>query len=132
MVTCATGNRASAAIALYVGKSNDWSATKTLEWATSEGLKFIGTQPLRNWVGSYMSTTQLPAGQNGLFIRQLFEPVSSTYTYILADPTSREAVIIDPVLEKAERDATLARELGLTLTVALNTHVHAGECPRLG
>jgi glyoxylase-like metal-dependent hydrolase (beta-lactamase superfamily II)/rhodanese-related sulfurtransferase len=59
-----------------------------------------------------------------LFIfRQLFDPVSSTYTYLLAD--SGQAVLIDPVFEHAGRDAALLRELGLTLTATLETHVHA-------
>jgi len=55
--------------------------------------------------------------------RQLFDPVSSTYTYLLAD--SGQAVLIDPVFEHAGRDAALLRELGLTLTATLETHVHA-------
>lgn len=50
---------------------------------------------------------------------------SSTYTYILACPETGDAVIVDPVLEHAKRDATLINELGLHLRYALNTHVHA-------
>jgi glyoxylase-like metal-dependent hydrolase (beta-lactamase superfamily II) len=57
--------------------------------------------------------------------RQLFDPASSTYTYLLADDASREAVVIDPVLENVERDAALLREHGLTLRYVLDTHVHA-------
>jgi sulfur dioxygenase len=60
-----------------------------------------------------------------LLFRQLFEKESSTYTYLLADPASRAAIIIDPVLETAARDSQLVRELGLDLKYALNTHVHA-------
>lgn len=60
-----------------------------------------------------------------LIFRQLFDPVSSTYTYLLADAHSREAVLIDPVFEQARRDAALLRELGLTLLTTLETHVHA-------
>ena len=55
--------------------------------------------------------------------RQLFDPTSSTYTYLLAD--AGEAVLIDPVFEQARRDAALLRELGLRLVVTLDTHVHA-------
>ncbi len=55
--------------------------------------------------------------------RQLFDPVSSTYTYLLAD--QGQAVLIDPVFEHAGRDAALLRELGLALTATLETHVHA-------
>jgi len=49
---------------------------------------------------------------------QLFDPVSSTYTYLLADTETKEAVLIDPVLEHAERDAGLIKDLGLNLKLA--------------
>ncbi|VDK81465.1 unnamed protein product [Dibothriocephalus latus] len=62
----------------------------------------------------------------GPFIfRQLFDAKSFTYTYLIGDATSREALIIDPVLEKAERDIDLVKELDLRLLYAINTHVHA-------
>ncbi|CAF3867669.1 unnamed protein product [Rotaria sp. Silwood1] len=57
--------------------------------------------------------------------RQLYEAISSTYTYLLADPTTKEALIIDPVIETVERDAKLIQQLGLKLRYAVNTHVHA-------
>jgi glyoxylase-like metal-dependent hydrolase (beta-lactamase superfamily II)/rhodanese-related sulfurtransferase len=60
-----------------------------------------------------------------LVFRQLLDPVSSTYTYLLADPGTRQAVIIDPVFEQARRDAALVTELGLELLYSLDTHVHA-------
>jgi glyoxylase-like metal-dependent hydrolase (beta-lactamase superfamily II)/rhodanese-related sulfurtransferase len=55
--------------------------------------------------------------------RQLFDPQSSTYTYLLAD--SGQAILIDPVFEQVRRDAALIGELGLRLTATLETHVHA-------
>ena len=57
--------------------------------------------------------------------RQLFDPDSSTYTYLLSDDDTHEAVLIDPVLEQAGRDLALLREHGLTLRWTLETHVHA-------
>ncbi len=60
-----------------------------------------------------------------LLFRQLFDPVSSTYTYLLADPGTREALLIDPVFEQARRDLALLRELDLKLVATLDTHVHA-------
>ena len=63
--------------------------------------------------------------QKGLIFQQLFETESSTYTYLLADETSGEALLIDPVLETVERDLKLIAELGLTLKYTLETHVHA-------
>lgn len=46
---------------------------------------------------------------------QLFDTVSSTYTYLLGDVSTKEAVLIDPVLEHAVRDASLINELGFKL-----------------
>jgi sulfur dioxygenase len=60
-----------------------------------------------------------------LIFRQLGDPVSSTYTYLLADADTREAILIDPVFDQALRDAALIKELGLTLGWTLETHVHA-------
>jgi len=60
-----------------------------------------------------------------LIFRQLFDPQSSTYSYLLADSRSREAILIDPVFEQARRDAALIQELGLKLVATLDTHVHA-------
>lgn len=61
----------------------------------------------------------------GLVFRQLFDSTSSTYTYILGDAASRQAILIDPVLEQVERDLSLLDEMGLQLTLAINTHCHA-------
>jgi len=60
-----------------------------------------------------------------VIFRQLFDPPSATYTYLLADRASREALLIDPVFEQARRDAALVEELGLRLAWTLETHVHA-------
>ena len=60
-----------------------------------------------------------------LLFRQLFDPVSSTYTYLLADVATRQALLIDTVFEQFERDRALLHELGLTLSHTLDTHVHA-------
>ena len=60
-----------------------------------------------------------------LVFRQLFDPQSSTYTYLLGDRASGAAVLIDPVFEQVRRDAALLGELGLTLVATLETHVHA-------
>ena len=50
-----------------------------------------------------------------LIFRQLFDAQSSTYTYLLGDSTSSEAVLIDSVFEQARRDSALINELGLKL-----------------
>ncbi len=64
------------------------------------------------------------AGATMLF-RQLYDSVSSTYTYLLADPATGKAVLVDPVFERHARDAALVRELGLELVYTVDTHCHA-------
>ncbi len=58
-------------------------------------------------------------------VRQLFDPGSSTYSYLLWDPASREAVLIDPVQDQITRDIRLIRKLRLILRYTLETHIHA-------
>lgn len=60
-----------------------------------------------------------------MLFRQLFDTETSTYSYLLADEDTREAVLIDPVKEQVERDLRLVAELGLELCHTLETHVHA-------
>ncbi|XP_076111396.1 persulfide dioxygenase ETHE1, mitochondrial-like isoform X1 [Mytilus galloprovincialis] len=66
------------------------------------------------------------AGKDQNFVfRQLLDYKSFTYSYILGDPVTKEAIIIDPVIEMVERDARIIKDLGLELKYAVNTHVHA-------
>jgi glyoxylase-like metal-dependent hydrolase (beta-lactamase superfamily II)/rhodanese-related sulfurtransferase len=60
-----------------------------------------------------------------LVFRQLFDPQSSTYTYLLGDAATGEALLIDTVFEHVRRDTALLRELGLRCVATLDTHVHA-------
>lgn len=65
-----------------------------------------------------------------MFVRQLFDPETSTYTYLLADRD--EAALIDPVIEQVDRDLALVRELGLKLSLVIETHVHADHVTAAG
>src|SRR5499426_3077928 len=67
-----------------------------------------------------------------MIFRQLFDSVSSTYSYLLASRQGGEALIIDPVLEKVDRYLQLVRELDLKLVKAIDTHVHADHITGLG
>ena len=49
----------------------------------------------------------------------MVDNVTYTYTYLLADANTRDAVIIDPVYEKAERDVSIIKELNLNLKFAI-------------
>lgn len=63
---------------------------------------------------------------------QLFDPDSCTYTYVLFDQTTREALIIDPVEEQIERDLATLREYGLRLVWTVETHAHADHVTSSG
>jgi len=60
-----------------------------------------------------------------MLFRQLFDAPSSTYSYLLGDEASREAILIDPVFEEVRREIALIEELDLRLVATLDTHVHA-------
>jgi len=67
-----------------------------------------------------------------MIFRQLFEPVSCTYSYLIASRRGGEALIIDPVLEKVDRYLQLAKDLDLQLVKAVDTHLHADHITGLG
>ena len=67
-----------------------------------------------------------------MLFRQLFDKESSTYTYLIADRKTKEAVLVDPVLEQVERDRQLLRELEFTLKFCLETHIHADHITGTG
>jgi glyoxylase-like metal-dependent hydrolase (beta-lactamase superfamily II) len=60
-----------------------------------------------------------------MIFRQLFEPLSSTYTYLLGCKESGQALLIDPVITTIERDLAEIKHLGLTLAYSVETHIHA-------
>jgi len=60
-----------------------------------------------------------------MIFKQLFEPVSSTYTYLLGCEDTGQALLIDPVLPTWERDLAEVKRLGLKLAYTVETHIHA-------
>ncbi len=60
-----------------------------------------------------------------MLFKQLFETSSSTYTYLIACEETGQCLLIDPVIETAERDLQTIKDLGLTLALTLETHIHA-------
>ncbi|NJO77356.1 MAG: MBL fold metallo-hydrolase [Cyanobacteria bacterium RM1_2_2] len=67
-----------------------------------------------------------------MLFRQLFDRDSWTYTYLIADLNTQEAVLVDPVIEQSDRDYKLLNELGLKLKYCLETHVHADHITGTG
>ncbi|MCA1904886.1 MAG: MBL fold metallo-hydrolase [Cyanobacteria bacterium KgW148] len=60
-----------------------------------------------------------------MLFRSLFDYDTYTYTYLIADLSSKTAALVDSVLEQTDRDLQLIKELGLTLSYAIETHIHA-------
>ena len=69
---------------------------------------------------------------SNLLFRQFFDPESSTYTYLIADNQTLEAVLVDTVLEQVDRDLEVLEDLGLTLRYCLETHIHADHITGAG
>lgn len=67
-----------------------------------------------------------------MIFRQLSDAETSTYTYLLADEETREAVIIDSVRDQVERDVQIVKELNLKLLYSLETHIHADHVTASG
>ncbi|WAL59969.1 MBL fold metallo-hydrolase [Thermocoleostomius sinensis] len=67
-----------------------------------------------------------------MLFRQLFDEATWTYTYLIADPDTKEAILVDPVAEQVERDLRILKELGLTLRYCLETHIHADHVTGTG
>jgi sulfur dioxygenase len=67
-----------------------------------------------------------------MIFRQLFDPTSSTYTYLLAERSGGEALLIDPVIENTDQYVQLLDELNVKLVMAVDTHIHADHVTALG
>ena len=60
-----------------------------------------------------------------MIFKQLFEPISSTYTYVLGCEDTGQAVLIDPVINAMDRDLAVLQQLGVRLVCTIDTHIHA-------
>jgi glyoxylase-like metal-dependent hydrolase (beta-lactamase superfamily II) len=67
-----------------------------------------------------------------MLFRQLFDPETSTYTYLIADEQTKAAILVDPVIEQVERDLQLMQELGLQLRYCMETHIYADHITGTG
>lgn len=86
-----------------------------------------------NKIAGYLAARNFSySSSNNLLFRQLFDHLSSTYTYLLGCVKTKECILIDPVLEQVKRDFQLTKELGLKLKYAVNTHMHADHVTGTG
>eukprot|EP01067_Filipodium_phascolosomae_P006934 Filipodium_phascolosomae@DN532_c0_g1_i1.p1 len=136
LVQCEGAIRAgSAAMMAFLKNNPDMSMEELLEFEKDTEILYYDYPMFPPWVHNYLKahTLQLvPDVPGGVWFRQLFDINTWTYTYILADPVSREAIIIDPVLEEVPRDVDLINQNGLKLVAAINTHVHADHVTGTG
>lgn len=103
-------------------KGNLWETTAVPE--LREQAKALA-QDILITLNTVSTATSHPAFTPSLIFYQLFDLQSCTYTYLVADPATGIAALVDPVLECIDRDLQLIKELGLSLRYCLDTHVHA-------
>ncbi|BBD59900.1 beta-lactamase domain-containing protein [Nostoc sp. HK-01] len=88
--------------------------------------------PVMSWLHSESRERNSAISHSTLLFRQFFDPESSSYTYLIADQQTGDAVLVDPVLEQVDRDLQSLDELGLKLRYCLETHLHADHITGAG
>lgn len=133
VIQCKSGRRASCVLDTYKAVK---SGTPFKTMIDNSVMQWHGSANMRQWSETVINAFQLkalpPASERSLILRQLFEHESSTFTYLLAEQNSKEAILIDPVLETVARDQALVERLGLKLKYVINTHVHADHITGTG
>ena len=124
LVCCKTNRRAGCVTAVYEGVKAGMDTASVFRLAEERGLTFLSHPGLSAWAKTVLDCYERQRS-SPLFFRQLWDKDSSTYSYLFADRSTRQAVLVDPVLEGAQRDAALVNELGFALVAVVNTHVHA-------
>ncbi|CAJ1393852.1 unnamed protein product [Effrenium voratum] len=126
MVQCTTGTRSSALLVLWLAKRAGHNLEAALRVA--EDMKYLqrlmNSGWVRNWLLPELQGSPLCLPSVGCLLEQFFEPQSCSFSYLLACKATKEAVLIDPLLNRTEADLTLLDEAGLCLKYALQTHCH--------
>ncbi|MDZ8090496.1 MAG: FAD/NAD(P)-binding protein [Nostoc sp. DedQUE05] len=99
--------------------------SKTLLQSLPVRARPIPTMPL-------LSDGSAEIPQSTFLFRQFFDPATSSYTYLIGDRQTGDAVLVDPVLEQVDRDLESLDELGLKLRYCLETHLHADHITGAG
>ena len=129
MIVCKSGARASSVMTIHHAIKNNLSVEEAFAWAEENDLPFLKMELIKEITYTHIKRRQNPSA---LVFRQLFEHESHSLTYLLADRDTKDAILIDPVLETVERDLAVIDELGLTLRYGLNTHCHADHVTGTG
>ena len=67
-----------------------------------------------------------------MIFKQLFEPISSTFTYVIGDEKTKEVLVIDSLLENTDELLAFVEQIGCNLTLAIDTHTHADHITGMG
>jgi len=132
MLQCNTGLRVGVALLLWLAKSRGYSAESAAQLGNDVSLKSFTNcmrcGPMREWLLAQLpqhNAVPVPSSLDELIFHQLFDEETWTFTYVLGCGETREAILIDPVLEQMDRDLDVLAELGLNLKYVVNTHCHA-------
>jgi hypothetical protein len=124
-LVCKSSRRAGALFAAITGAMDGDAAESVLEKSRDLSLLYTGVDALTTFVKTAVDAAN--SSKSPIVFRTFFEKETSTYSYLLVDSVTKEAVLIDPCLATVERDARYVREMmgGLSFKYVLNTHVHA-------
>lgn len=123
VISCASGNRAGACGWLSVAQQLQLGISDVLQCASGVDA-FVGSPVLVNWISEGISQKYNQV-KHPMKIRQFFESESSTYSYLIWDDVTKDAILVDPVDKTVDRDISFVSELGLKLKYGVNTHAHA-------
>jgi len=139
MLQASTVLRAGIALLLHLAKSRTVPPELAAQFGEDVNHRFFAdcilASPMQQWILSNLpkeDILRIRKPIDGLVMRQLFDPDTSTFTYLLGCLKTREAILIDPVLEQKDRDLGILRDWGFRLLFGLNTHCHADHITGTG
>lgn len=104
---------------------SSWAFHLTKPSTTKASVSIGKYLPANKLCRSFSTHIERQPHSEHFFLRQLFDRESCTYTYLLADAFTKDAVLIDPVIQLIDRDLEIVKELGLNIRYALSTHMHS-------
>eukprot|EP00490_Sorites_sp_Unknown_P012367 CAMPEP_0114680552 /NCGR_PEP_ID=MMETSP0191-20121206/54290_1 /TAXON_ID=126664 /ORGANISM="Sorites sp." /LENGTH=430 /DNA_ID=CAMNT_0001957545 /DNA_START=58 /DNA_END=1351 /DNA_ORIENTATION=+ len=127
MIQCTSANRAAIAMLMWMAQECGYSAGSVELLVNDLKLDTVRPEAIQ-WLQGRLpaaGSKSEPLIPRSPEVRQLFDAESSTFTYLVTCPETKDSVLIDPVLEQKDRDLKLIQDLGVNLKYVLNTHCHA-------
>ncbi|CAJ1355782.1 unnamed protein product [Effrenium voratum] len=129
MIQCSSANRAAVALLLWMAIRYGYSRASVDQLLLDLELNSVRSDAKR-WLESQLPEVGKvePLISRSPEVTQLYDKVTTTLTYVIACPGTKEALLIDPVLGQVDRDLELLQSMGCSLKYVLNTQSH----PELG